>query len=145
LKLFRQFATLTAAERSLLLRATALVAAVRVALWLAPFRLVRRWTAAPQPVSSALARIRIGRLAWAVQAAARRIPQATCLTQALALQRLLARAGRSAEVRIGVSLGDGAREFAAHAWVEYQGQILVGDNGELDRYAPIAALPVEEV
>jgi len=55
----------------------------------------------------------------------------------------MARAGHGAEVRIGVALvakGDAARGFEAHAWVEHCGTIILGDNGELERYAPMLAL-----
>jgi hypothetical protein len=139
----RQFAELTPPERRLLLRATVLVAGVRLALWTMPFRWVRFVLGIRPAISPSLEAIRVKRLAWAVQAAARRIPGASCLTQALALQYLLARAGESAEVHIGVAKDD-ARGFEAHAWLEHRGAILVGDNGELDRYAPILAVSGEE-
>ena len=143
MKRVRQFAELTGQERGLLLRAVVLVAGVRLALWTVPFRWVRLVLGARRAVSPNLEVIRVKRLAWAVQAAARRIPGASCLTQALALQYLLARAGESAEVHIGVAK-DAARGFEAHAWLEHRGAILVGDNGELERYAPILAVSGEE-
>jgi Transglutaminase-like superfamily len=139
MKLFRQFAALTPRERSLLLRAVILVAVVRLALWTTPFRAVRKLLAKRPAVSAKLAAVPVKRLSWAVQAAARRIPAASCLTQALALQHLLARAGHLAELHIGVAK-DAARGFQSHAWVEYRGQILLGDNGELEHYSPILAL-----
>jgi hypothetical protein len=135
----RQFAKLTPGERSLLLRAVILVATVRLALWTMPFRAVRKRLAQRPAVSAKLAAVPVKRLSWSVQAAARRIPAASCLTQALALQHLLARAGYTAELHIGVAK-DAARGFQSHAWVEYRGQILLGDNGELERYFPILAL-----
>ena len=81
-------------------------------------------------------------LAWAVRAAARRVPHASCLTQALALDALLARAGHRGEVRLGVARrSDGS--FEAHAWVEYEGRILIGGLPDLDRFAvlPSGAAP----
>jgi hypothetical protein len=143
MKRVRQFVELTREERGLLLRAVVLVAGVRLGLWTMPFRWVRFVLGGRRAVSPNLEVIRVKRLAWAVQAAARRIPGASCLTQALALQYLLARAGESAEVHIGVAK-DGARGFEAHAWLEHRGAILVGDNGELERYAPILAVSGEE-
>jgi hypothetical protein len=139
MKLFRQFAELTPRERSLLLRTVILVAAVRLALWTMPFRSARKMLGKRPAFSVKLAAIPVKRLSWAVQAAARRIPAASCLTQALALQHLLARAGHLAELHIGVAK-DAARGFQSHAWVEYRGQILLGDNGELEHYSPILAL-----
>ena len=45
----------------------------------------------------------------------------TCLRQALLLRSLLRRHGQPAEVRVGVSVRNG---FAAHAWVELNGESL---------------------
>ena len=92
----RQFTELPARERQLLFRAFALVAAVRLALWTIPFRLARRLFATHPAVSPALAQIPVERLTWAVRAAARRIPEATCLTQAVALHRLARTRGPAA-------------------------------------------------
>jgi hypothetical protein len=139
MKRIRQFANLTPRERLLLLRAVILVATVRLALWTMPFRAVRKLLGKRPAVSVKLAAIPMKRLSWAVQAAARRIPAASCLTQALALQHLLARAGHPAELHIGVAK-DTTRGFQSHAWVESRGQILLGDNGELEHYSPILAL-----
>jgi Transglutaminase-like superfamily len=130
------------------MRAVVLVAAIRLALWTFSFRFIRAMLGARRMVSKELADRPVNRLAWAVQAAARRIPGASCLTQALALQYLLARAGESAEVRVGVRLsqpGKPAREFESHAWVEHHGKIILGNNGELECYSPILTLrPSEE-
>jgi len=57
-------------------------------------------------------------------AARRTLWPTSCLRQALALRFLLARRGIETALHIGVkSGGDG---FGAHAWVEYQGEILIG-------------------
>ena len=123
----------------MLLRAAGLVAVVRLALWFLPFSLVRRMAGAERTKLQCLALISPRRLSWAIQASARRIPKASCLTQALALQILLTQTGKSGRVHIGVAK-DTTRGFEAHAWLEHQGEILVGNNGELGRYAQILAL-----
>jgi hypothetical protein len=138
----RQFVQLPRRERWLLLHAAMWVAAMRLALWTLPFRSVRRLATGRTSTSPQLAAFPVQHLSWAVQAAGRRIPGASCLTQALALQRLLARAGKRAELRIGVAK-DIARGFESHAWVDFEGNVVVGNNGELDRYATILALPTE--
>lgn len=135
----RRFSKLPADERWLLLRAAVLVAAARIALSILPFRWLRGLTGVKLAISPRLAGMPVQRLSWAVQAAARRIPRATCLTQALAMQRLLAQAGRRAELRIGVAK-DATRGFEAHAWVEWQGNVVLGNNMELHRYAPMLTL-----
>jgi len=76
-----------------------------------------------------------GRIVWAVSGASSYIPEATCLTQALAVQILLNRQGILADLRLGVGRnGDG--QFKAHAWVEKDGRVLIGDY-ELESYCVI--------
>lgn len=66
----------------------------------------------------------IERLRWAVVGTSRYVPRATCLVQALALHGLLARRGRPSHLRLGVRTGE---TFAAHAWVEVDGAVVLGD------------------
>lgn len=75
----------------------------------------------------------ISHLAWAVRAASRRVPAATCLTQSMALHCLMARAGYAAQVHIGVSK-DAQSGFKAHAWVEYEGRLLLSGPAEVVPY-----------
>ena len=140
----RQFGALPARKRRLLLRAVALVAVVRLALWTLPFRWVRSIAGRKRAVSLKLAGFDVKHVTWAVRAAAQRIPRASCLTQAISLQYLMILAGRDAEVHIGVAK-DAARGFEAHAWVEHDGAILLGDDGDLGRYAPMLALSAEDL
>jgi hypothetical protein len=139
----RQFARLPRQERRLLVYALLCVAAARIALWIVAFRCVHRRSGGQRTVARELAAIPVARLTWAVQAVARRIPGASCLTQALALHHLLGWSGRRAILRIGVAK-DEARRFESHAWVELNGSIVIGDNGKLDRYAAILPLPSGE-
>jgi hypothetical protein len=119
---------LSVCERRLFLRALILVAAIRVSLWVLPFRLTRMWvgrmskTAGPK---RDLDRLNIQRLAWAVEAAGRRIPGATCLTQGMAMQVLLGRLGQHSELHLGVARKLGG-QLEAHAWVETQGLVVMG-------------------
>lgn len=83
-----------------------------------------------------------GRIAWAVRAAARHVPGATCLPQALAAQFMLARHGHPARLRIGVATGQG--RLAGHAWVEGDRVILIGGD-DVTRYAPLPAPGAEHV
>ena len=59
--------------------------------------------------------------AWAVSAAARRVPGTRCLAWSLALRGLLAQMGIASRLRIGVAAGGDGR-LDAHAWVECEGQ-----------------------
>ncbi len=66
------------------------------------------------------------RAVWAVRAIARRfLGDKPCLTQALALKWILARAGKKTTLKIGVNKNlDNALE--AHAWLELDGEIIIG-------------------
>ena len=130
-----RFAALDAQDRNLLLRALLLVAAIRAGLCLLPFRLVQRLTARTSMDTAAIHPV--GKYVWAVRAASRCVPGATCLTQALAAQMLLARSGYDSRIEIGVTKDD-ARRFRAHAWVVCGDQIVIG-GAEVDRYVPLAA------
>lgn len=68
----------------------------------------------------------------AVCAASPYVPSATCLTQALTLRALLARAGIPSALAIGVARGD-ASGIAAHAWLEVDGEVVIGEGG-MERY-----------
>ena len=126
----RRFAYLPRRERRLLLSAFVLVAATRAALPVVPFRRLQaraRRVATPTPRGDGPSPERV---AWAVAVAGRYVPDATCLAQALALQRLLGRYGHRAELRIGVAKEDG--DLKAHAWLEREGSILIGEAGASD-------------
>jgi hypothetical protein len=141
----------------LVLEAALLLSAARLGLWLLPFRVVsrlldkatRRRVAVAAPAR---------RIAWAIGAAARYIPAVTCLAQALAARAMLARHGHAAQLRIGVAraasqpsagrmsldsqfsiLNAQFSILEAHAWVECDGAVLVGNLADLARYT---ALPV---
>jgi hypothetical protein len=126
-------------DRRLLRQALPLVLVARMALWVLPVRYLlgraarlsedaRPMPTFPDP----------DRVAWSVRAAARRVPRATCLTQAVAAQILLARHGHRSRLHLGVArTPDGV--MAAHAWVECGGRVMVGGRS-VDRYARFPGL-----
>jgi hypothetical protein len=134
----------------LALRALRRVVWVRLALWRWPYARVRVELAArtrsrrdPPAVErrSSCLEADPRALAWAVRAAARRVPHATCLTQALTLEAMLAEAGHLSDVRIGVARTSEGR-FEAHAWLEFGGDVLIGDLPDLQRFAIMPGEPV---
>jgi hypothetical protein len=138
----RTLVNLSPAERGLILRTLPLVAAIRVALWVAPLRRVGRLIRACEHLPLFVpGDLPVSRLEWAVRAASRRVPMASCLTQALALQFVLVRSGRSSEVHIGVRK-DAAAGFQSHAWVECEGRMLLSAPSEIVGYSRLLALEV---
>lgn len=80
----------------------------------------------------------VARLAWAVAAAARRVPfRSTCLVESLAADAMLRRHGYASEIRFGVRLPSGGA-LAAHAWVEHQGAVVFGAVHELAEYSVLS-------
>ena len=115
-----------AASRHLV--AVAAVASVRLALWVLPFPSVSAACARCRRVGASPSR-RPGVVAGVVTAvhqAARLVPGATCLTQALAAQWMLGRAGITADLRFGAARGPSG--LAAHAWLDVGGQTVIGDT-----------------
>ncbi|WP_162562421.1 lasso peptide biosynthesis B2 protein [Salinigranum rubrum] len=83
----------------------------------------------------------VDRLVWAVDVASRTVPvETTCLPRALTGSALLARYGYASTLRIGVRREGG--EFAAHAWVERDGRVVLGDLPDLEMFVP---LPLDEL
>jgi Transglutaminase-like superfamily len=125
MRTFGRFIALPLKDQILLIRALFLVAAIRIALYLVPFRLLLRWTRRlprhGRPTSSA------DSLARAVGAVARFVPRASCLTQALAAQMLLSRAGHDSRLEIGVRK-DPRERFEAHAWVVCGDRVVIGGD-----------------
>jgi hypothetical protein len=104
--------------------------AIRLALAVAPLRRVRSALAvgAARPARAAASP---GAVARAVARAARVVPGATCLVQSLALQRLLARRGHRARLRLGFEKAEGG-SFRGHAWIEAEDAGLAAVDGALD-------------
>jgi len=124
----------------LLMLCCVLLPAIDVSLRLLGYRRTRRaldWLlvddvvpAAPAPDVTGDAALRI---ALIVGIAARKLPwPASCLRQAVLCRALLARRGITCELRIGVELA--LAGFAAHAWVEQGGRVIIGGEHARDRY-----------
>ena len=128
----RKLLRLDRKDRGLLIEACALVLVVRIAQWVLPWKSLlgtMRWLPLPKRD-----RVAFDRLIWAVRSSGARIPRATCLTKALALQRRLNRSGYDAKVELGVAKTPTGR-FEFHAWVEHLGEPLLDSADDLARYS----------
>jgi hypothetical protein len=115
---------------------------IRLALWVIPFPKLYNWaiqfrkgSIGDKPLSNG----QVYKVVWAVSAAARRVPKATCLTQALATQIMLGRRGHRTSLQLGI-MKTQAGKFDAHAWVERNGHVLIGLNNtfsQLTRLPPL--------
>jgi len=78
--------------------------------------------------------------AWGVKSVARYVPKASCLTQALSLRWLMARAGKNCTVCVGVAPGE-SKQMKAHAWVIYRDTVILGgDEKNFSTFTPITEL-----
>ncbi len=145
--MLRRFLTLTSSQRRLVLEAGAVLTAARIALAILPFDAVRRgvetWARLSRrrrpPDAADIEQVR-----WAIAALGRRLPEDTCLPEAVAGLALLRRRGHPATLQIGVRDPGGTGTLDAHAWTESAGQVVTGDLPDLARYRPLAG-PGERV
>jgi hypothetical protein len=131
MRLLRRVASLSGADRRLLLEAAAALLWARGSLLLVPFaRLAARLgvSRAETPRESSLGQsAEAVRVRWALGAAARRLPwRSSCLVRALAGRRMLARRGVPCTLYLGVRRAGGSVE--AHAWLRCGGGYVSGDD-----------------
>lgn len=123
----------TPGERRMLVRVGLRLVATRVALAVLPYRTVAAHYARPVREVGARAEHRRSGL-WAVRVVGPRVLGARpCLAQALVAERVLRQAGAAPTVRIGVAQ-DADGPLRAHAWVECDGDIVVGGRGSYGLY-----------
>jgi hypothetical protein len=136
-----KFLLLKPTERRFLLRTGLLLWVARLGLWLLPLPTLRCLLTKLKPSEpiDREASANIEKIVWAVSVASRYVPAATCLTQALAGQILLAQHGEPALLQIGVAKNE-AGDLEAHAWVESRGRIVIGDSRELFRYTRLPSV-----
>lgn len=137
MKRLRRFLALRSADRGLLLLAGLLLTTIKLGLRWLPIPIALR-------ILGGLKAERIGshpsisyssfRVVQAIDLASRHMPGGvSCLARALVVQVLLGRQGSRSQLQIGVARGaDG--QFTAHAWVESNGQIVMGNRNDLHQY-----------
>ena len=122
-----------------LLRTGAWVLGVRAGLWILPMRAVRGFSLWGTRRSARVHDIQ--KIVWSVNLTSRYVPAATCLTQAMVVQRLLTQSGYRSTLHVGVAKRE-ARGFESHAWVEHAGRVVIGEAaGEsvTDVFTPMTA------
>jgi len=131
----RTLARLPRNERALFFRALLVIVAMRLGLLALSFERMQQLTKS-KPGMVVDSDLPIPRFVWAVRAASRRVPTASCLTQSLSLHYLLNRAGYDSQIRIGVAKEPNAA-FRAHAWVEFEGEPLLSTVEEVGQYVGV--------
>jgi len=124
----KKFFSLPESERRLLLRALVRLSSTCAKLHLLP---QSKWRAllAPKPSPGAPQKPEYSeeQIAWAVRGAARYVPLAICLPQAIVAKQFLEEQGYRPVLRIGVQTPENL-SLKAHAWVEAGGRIVLGED-----------------
>ncbi|UVI39090.1 lasso peptide biosynthesis B2 protein [Qipengyuania spongiae] len=128
LERLRRYLRLIRRHHRPLVYAFVVLARVRIGLSLGSYRSVQQWIER-NTTGRETYDIPVHVAAWSVSNAARFVPGALCLAQALAVRYLLLRANRECVIRIGVKSGED-KPFGAHAWVLYGGECIIGGREE---------------
>jgi Transglutaminase-like superfamily len=77
----------------------------------------------------------IDKIVWRVDVSSQLSPGGVkCLARALLVHTMMERAGLHPVLRIGVT-DNPLKNFQAHAWVEYEGKIIIGNLPDLKEYS----------
>lgn len=141
--LLRRFLKSPFRVKILLLESFVLAAIIRISLWIVPFKIFKKgFDKIVREEDSKLAQTdwkRVNEIVSAVTHASRLIPEATCLTQALATILLIKLSGHHSELKIGV-VKDEKAEFKAHAWVEINKRIIIGRLPSHEKFTVLDSL-----
>lgn len=133
---------LSTREKGLLIQAVLLLNGIRLSLKFCHFRvwqpLLRQDSPSAAPQSIQPSALSLSRIVWAVNVASRFSPGVQCLARALTTRLLLHQYGYEAHIRLGAKLAESG-QFQAHAWVESQGAVVIGQLSDLSTYAPLGS------
>jgi hypothetical protein len=135
LKATNKFLGLPFSEKRILVEAAILLWAARLGLWVIPTATLRSFADKRAPIlveHRERNSFSQDQLIWAIEAMSCYVPEATCLTKALAAKMLLTRFGYISSLHIGVAKSEDDR-LEAHAWLEQEGMTIVG---KVDRDYP---------
>ena len=116
----------------LLFKAFILLGIIRLGLWQLSFAHLRKFLAffSHRTISiNSDRQIEVDCIVWAVNKSSQYMPGVKCLARALTTEVLMYQYGHQPQLRIGVAKRSGKIE--AHAWVESQGQVLIGQLQDL--------------
>ena len=132
-----KFTNLSPAQRRLAVRAFFLLIVVRFALWVLPFTAVARWVGNLGKKYKLHANgLSPHQLTSLISSAADYVPGASCLTQALVSHVVLSLCGYTPLLKIGVAKSV-TNQMEAHAWVEWEGKVIIGQLGDLERFTQL--------
>jgi hypothetical protein len=139
----RSFLRMRSRDRILLLMTFILMATIRLGLWLLPFRLLLKLHTKMMyliPKASNPKQVSLANIIAYINLSTRYMPGgAKCLARALTTQILMHRYNHLGELRLGVAKST-TGNLEAHAWIEHQGQVIIGNLEDLPRFIPLPSL-----
>jgi hypothetical protein len=126
-------------DRNLLFKTFILLSLVRLGLWLLPFQKLLHLLGKIGQISpeQLLKLIPLDRIVWAVNLNSfYTLGSVQCLPRALTTQVLMRMHGYAPQLRIGVAKGEQGN-LEAHAWIENQGQVVIGYLRDFSRFTPL--------
>lgn len=141
MRLFLKYLRLPRKTRSTVHQVAFLLILTRIALILLPYRVVKGWydrwgQRTVRPGDDEYQAL----LTWAGSGLGRYVlGDKPCLTQALVVKGLLARAGRQVDLKIGVAK-DRSGKLRAHAWLVQDDRVILGGRRAPQYYATLAPL-----
>ncbi|MGI6483986.1 MAG: lasso peptide biosynthesis B2 protein [Methanobacterium sp.] len=127
MSIFLRFIKLPSREKKLALETLFWVLTIRIMVWIFPFQYVQKKV---QKIAKHLAsdqkKISIQKIRSMIVTISKYVPRATCLVQALVGYILYTKHGYNTKIKIGVLTENGV--FEAHAWLEYQGYVVLGQS-----------------
>jgi hypothetical protein len=144
MKRLHRLLNLSASDRCLLIQAFVLIGIIRLGLLALPFRtLLQFLEKINQPTLKSgqfTGQASVRKIVWVVNVISRYMPgQVKCLARALTTQVLMSWQGHSSELQIGVAKSNSGT-LEAHAWVEHQGHVVIGNLQDLSHFIPLPSL-----
>jgi hypothetical protein len=137
MKKISKFWQLDSTERNLLMKTFLLLNLVRFLFLFLQFpRLQKILTklGTRRSSSNGTLPLSVKQIVWAIELSTQFSPGgAKCLARALTMQTLMQQQGYDSQLQIGV-IHQPTEEFQAHAWIEYQGEIVIGMLPDLEKY-----------
>ena len=138
MKRLSRFLALSQIEKILLVKAVFFLLVVRIELWVLPFSTLQSLVN-KLLLSRSCSDVSIKQMIWSVEVASSYLPlMKTCLVKSIAAQILLTQYGYKPNLCIGVRKDE--KMLDAHAWVEINGEVVIGQTDLLTDYVKLPNL-----
>ncbi|MDC7221500.1 MAG: lasso peptide biosynthesis B2 protein [Spirochaetales bacterium] len=136
LKRFRTVRAMSREEKKIYRRALRLLVNVRLRMVFTSFPKVLAWVRKQSPVVASVTCLNPDRLSWMINSTGIAFPRIfKCLPRALAGFIVLRRCGWEVTLKIGARRRHPSLPMEAHAWLEREGTVIMGDLFGLEKFA----------